>query len=417
MCYPPEDYIFTEFQLMNYINECKEKKEQEKIKGENIKMQNKKEKLIDEKNQLLIEIKDLSTQKDTLLKQKDDLTKQIYKISNDIEIVKNKVEENQKYALLPIIHKENKIYDLHTDLVSDIAKMTTKCEITDKVVIKNLELIHSINDDNTKSTKEMSFYLERNNNKVIIKFEEDYNSYIQNEEYLNLNPCLEQKKEIWGLNKLLTELKKLGDGRKNANEFSLLIDPVKAYVYRGINVFSYINEDFSKQNQNFVDSIIKSGVERDHICIEPKNSNQLYKILVNQLLHENELIVIPSVDILGDDYTDILNFVIDLFYKKANSLIEDVLIEYKDFESSDSISVLNKINDLIELKQNKTDKVVSKVKKTVDTDGTSTKKKAKSSKKTKDSEEKSASKEEEKSNVVELSKNKEVSDVNLDDLE
>ena len=355
--------------ILNNSRQMRIQKEYE-LREENNMLKKKNDELRDEQLEILKDLRYLDSEKN--------------KKMSEIVSLKEEIERLQSYEKdsIYVNCEEYKKYDLSKEFFVDLAHIPAKSQIIKQVELSDLHIVDSIDVDGKKEKLQIIFCLERKDNRVTIEFEEDYNRFLENENYLKMNPCIQASDLELGLNYFLGELKKLGKTRKNGKILELIIDPIKAAKYLNINTYVYIDEDFNKKNQDFVDEVIQKGVERERIFIEYQGSKQTYKIISNQILKEGDLIVIPSVDIMGKDYTDIFDFIIDMFYKQANILVEDTLLNYNDITKSDIIHILYKLKSLIELKQNKEPKVASKTSNTKqNVEKTKTKKNTKTTKK------------------------------------
>lgn len=287
--------------------------------------------------------------------EKDKQSCEIQELRYEVEDLK----EESKKTIDQRLYDETYSFSKYKEFISFLCEclslnLEIKC-----VYIKDLQLIEDLDYVSNHVYKDMEFKLEFNKGEVVLSFDDDIQKYLDREEYIKSNPDRNISEDKLHLNLLINELKKIGDGRKVDNQYKLKMNPIKSAIYIGKTVYVYVSEEFTLKNKKKIDMYIQDGVERCRIGEEVENKRNIYNFLIKNTLKKGDLIVIPDMNILGDNISDVLVAIIDIFVKEADILLEEFLIEYKMYFKLDNIQLLGKLKNIIEAKECKKEKSIN----------------------------------------------------------
>lgn len=299
---------------------------------------------------------------ETLNKEAEKLNLKIDKQNREIQNLQCKVEELQEELNKTIdqgLYYETYNFSKYQEFIGFLCEclslnLEMKC-----VYIKDLQLIEDLDYVSNHVYKDMEFKLEFNKGEVVLSFEDNMQKYLDREEYIKSNPDRNIAEDKLHLNLLINELKKIGDGRRADNQYKLKINPIKSAIYIGRTVYVYVNEEFALKNKKKIDMYIQDGIPRYQICEDVKNKKNVYNLLIKSTLRKNDLVVIPDMNILGDNISDVLVVIMEIFVKEADILLEEFLIEYKMYSKLDNIQLLEKLKSIIEAKECKKEKSIN----------------------------------------------------------
>lgn len=287
--------------------------------------------------------------------EKDKQSCEIQELRYEVEDLK----EESKKTIDQRLYDETYSFSKYKEFISFLCEclslnLEIKC-----VYIKDLQLIEDLDYVSNHVYKDMEFKLEFNKGEVVLSFDDDIQKYLDREEYIKSNPDRNIAEDKLHLNLLINELKKIGDGRRADNQYKLKINPIKSAIYIGRTVYVYVNEEFALKNKKKIDMYIQDGIPRYQICEDVKNKKNVYNLLIKSALRKNDLVVIPDMNILGDNISDVLVAIMEIFVKEADILLEEFLIEYKMYSKLDNIQWLEKLKSIIEAKECKKEKSIN----------------------------------------------------------
>lgn len=260
---------------------------------------------------------------------------------NEFDMEEEYAAFDDEYIELDMEEEDNDEY-YYNEFIEECCKFDYKKEYKKRVRIINIYLL--IEEEkycwNGLEMKKMKNYVQnecyinvtRKWNKVIIEFE--YN--------LNNLKMIEKNKKV--LDEFISQLKKIGEIKESSNKIELKIDYLKANIYLEKNIYVYIDEQYKRNNEETINNMINNGIRQENILIE--NS---YKSLMPQLeniIRKDELLFLPSINILGNDIFKFLKMCIN---KKVDFILGEYIGLPGEINQREKYFLINEIEKIFKI--------------------------------------------------------------------